>query len=195
MSDNNTEKTPKTPKTETQVSNDNQQAQGGFKKNNFKMRPKKNNRDRNEVEDSGYDQKIINVRRVSRMQKGGRRMRLSIFVAVGDREGRVGLGIGKGEDVRSAQAKAFNNAKKNMVLIPLKGSTIPHLVSAKFGAAKVLMKPAAPGTGIVAGSSMRIIAEVAGIKDILGKILGTNNKITNAYATMEALNQLKEKTK
>lgn len=192
MSDNNTEKA---PKTETQVSNDNQQAQGGFKKNNFKMRPKKNNRDRNEVEDSGYDQKIINVRRVSRMQKGGRRMRLSIFVAVGDREGRVGLGIGKGEDVRSAQAKAFNNAKKNMVLIPLKGSTIPHLVSAKFGAAKVLMKPAAPGTGIVAGSSMRIIAEVAGIKDILGKILGTNNKITNAYATMEALNQLKEKTK
>jgi small subunit ribosomal protein S5 len=192
MSENNTEKT---PKTETPVSNDNQQAQGGFKKNNFKMRPKKNNRDRNEVEDSGYDQKIINVRRVSRMQKGGRRMRLSIFVAVGDREGRVGLGIGKGEDVRSAQAKAFNNAKKNMVLIPLKGSTIPHLVSAKFGAAKVLMKPAAPGTGIVAGSSMRIIAEVAGIKDILGKILGTNNKITNAYATMEALNQLKEKTK
>lgn len=189
MSDNNTDK--KIEASEN-IIQQNQQV-GGFKKNNFKMRAKKKRDGTREVEDTGYDQKIINVRRVSRMQKGGRRMRLSIFMAVGDREGGVGLGIGKGDDMRTAQAKAFTDAKKNMIKIPLKGSTIPHTVSAKFGAAKVLIKPAAPGTGIVAGSSMRIIAEVAGIKDILGKIIGTNNKITNAYATMQAFSSFKQK--
>lgn len=188
MSDNNTDKKIEGVESSIQQS----QQDGGFRKNNFKMRAKKE-REGRELEDTGYDQKIINVRRVSRMQKGGRRMRLSIFMAVGDREGGVGLGIGKGDDMRTAQAKAFTDAKKNMIKIPLKGSTIPHTVSAKFGAAKILIKPAAPGTGIVAGSSMRIIAEVAGIKDVLGKILGTNNKITNAYATIQAFSSFKQK--
>lgn len=188
MSGNNNDK-----KMQLVESSDQQKQQDGvFKKNNFKMRPKKRKEVRG-VENIEYDQKIVDIRRVSRMQKGGRRMRFSVFMAVGDREGSVGLGIGKSDDMRIAQAKAFADAKKHMIKIPLKGSTIPHSVTAKFGAAKVLIKPAAPGTGIVAGSSMRIIAELAGIKDILGKIIGTSNKITNAYATIEAFSSFKQK--
>ena len=114
------------------------------------------------------------------------------MVVVGDRKGRVGVGLGKGSEVRAAQEKAVGRAKKSLIFVPLKGNTIPHDIKAKFGAAKVFMKPAAPGTGIVAGSSMRMIAEVAGIKDILGKIFGTNNSISNAYATIEALKQLRD---
>ncbi len=163
-------------------------------RNTSKVRPKKrrNENRRKRDEDDGFDTKIINIRRVTRMFKGGRRMRLSVFVVIGDREGKVGVGIGKGPDVRSAQSKAVANAKKNLIQVPLKGNTIPHDIVYKVGAAKVMLKPASPGTGIVAGSSMRAVAEVAGIKDMLGKIMGTNNKISNAYATVEALNNIRE---
>ncbi|BCX14265.1 MAG: hypothetical protein KatS3mg085_797 [Candidatus Dojkabacteria bacterium] len=143
-----------------------------------------------DVEDN-FDHRIIEVRRVTRMYKGGRRLRMSVFVAVGDKNGRVGIGIGKAGDIRAAQQKAIRQAKKNLVHVQLVGNTIPHAVDHKMKAAKVIIKPASPGTGIVAGSSMRIIAELAGIKDMLGKILGTNNKITNAYATIEALQLLR----
>ncbi|GIW58812.1 MAG: hypothetical protein KatS3mg086_097 [Candidatus Dojkabacteria bacterium] len=143
-----------------------------------------------ETEDT-FDHRIIEVRRVTRMYKGGRRLRMSVFVAVGDKNGRVGIGIGKAGDIRAAQQKAIRQAKKNLVHVQLVGNTIPHAVDHKMKAAKVIIKPASPGTGIVAGSSMRIIAELAGIKDMLGKILGTNNKITNAYATIEALQLLR----
>ncbi len=137
------------------------------------------------------ESKIISIRRVSKMFKGGRRMKLSVVVVVGDRKGKVGIGVGKGDDVKSAQEKATASAKKKMIMVPLKGNTIPHDILHKFKAAKVLIKPAAPGTGIIAGSSMRIVAEVAGINDMLGKIMGSNNKITNAYATLQALESLK----
>jgi len=146
--------------------------------------------DRKEEKDP-YDFKIVEVRRVSKMFKGGRRMKLSVAVVVGDKKGQVGIGIGKGDDVRSAQEKAITQAKKNLVLIPLKGNTIPHEVNFKFKASRIFLKPAAPGTGIVAGSSVRMVAEVAGINDVLSKILGGNNKITNAYATVKALASLR----
>jgi small subunit ribosomal protein S5 len=163
-----------------------------LKRNVSKVRPRRKSGDRRRNDDDGFDTKIISIRRVSRMFKGGRRMRLSVFVAIGDREGRVGVGLGKGPDVRSAQEKAFSKAKKSLVQVPLKnGNTIPHDVTHKRGAARIMLKPAAPGTGIVAGSSMRAVAEVAGIKDLLGKIMGTNNKISNAYATVEALASLR----
>ncbi len=163
-----------------------------FKKNTVKVRPKRRKESRNRnPEDDMYDQKIIEIRRVTRMFKGGRRMRLSVFIVIGDKNGKVGLGLGKGSDVRSAQDKAFSRAKKNLIAFPLNGNTIPHEVMIKVGAAKVLIKPAAPGTGIVAGSSVRMVAEVAGIKDMLGKILGSNNKISNAYATIGALQELR----
>jgi small subunit ribosomal protein S5 len=142
-------------------------------------------------EQDPFDIKIIDVNRVTKMYKGGRRMKLSVFVVVGDRKGKVGLGLGKGDDVRSAQTKAVNNAKKNMIHVNLKGNTIPHEVLTKYKASRVLLKPASPGTGIVAGSSMRLVAEAAGISDVLGKILGADNKITNAYATVQALSLLR----
>lgn len=158
-------------------------------------RQRRSREKRKDKNDDPFDSKIINIRRVTRMFKGGRRMRLSVFVAVGDRRGNVGVGIGKGMDVRSAQEKAVTNAKKNLVKVNLKGNTIPHNVDYKFRAAKIFMKPASPGTGIVAGSSMRAIAELAGISDILGKIQGTTNPITNAYATVYALESLKSRVK
>lgn len=138
-----------------------------------------------------FESKIISIRRVTKMHKGGRRMKISVAVVVGDKKGRVGIGVAKGEDVKSAQEKAANNAKKNLILVNLKGNTIPHDITFKFKASKILLKPAAPGTGIIAGSSVRQVVGVAGISDILGKIIGANNKITNAYATVYALAALR----
>lgn len=141
--------------------------------------------------DDEFDSKIISIRRVTRVYKGGKRMRLSVVTVVGDRKGRVGIGVGKGADVRSAEQKAAAYAKKHLVSIDRKGDTIAHDISFKKGAAKVFLKPAAPGTGIIAGSSVRAVVEMAGIKDILTKVLGTRNPINNAYATLEALSSIK----
>jgi len=141
---------------------------------------------------SEFEKKIISIRRVSKTYSGGKRMRLSVFLVVGDRKGKVGLGLGKGSDVISAEGKAVNQAKRNMKFIKLKGNTIAHEVLYKKGAAKVFIKPAAPGTGVIASGPLRAVFEVAGIKDILSKVLGCSNKITNAYAAFEALTKLKD---
>lgn len=148
-------------------------------------------KEKRNVEKDPFETKLVHVRRVTKMYKGGRRLKLSVVVVVGDKKGRVGIGTGKGLDVKSAQEKAVAQAKKNLVMIPLKGNTIPHEVLYKFKSSKVLLKPAAPGTGIVAGSSVRMVAEVAGVNDVLSKILGANNKITNAYAAINALKSLR----
>ncbi|MBL8014934.1 MAG: 30S ribosomal protein S5 [Candidatus Doudnabacteria bacterium] len=157
-----------------------------LQKPNFKQ-----NKQRPRKDDDGFDSRIINIRRVSRMYKGGRRMRMSVFVVVGDRKGRVGLGLGKGADVALAQSKAVEKAKRSMITVNMKGSTIPHESLVKERATKVLLKPAAPGTGLIAGATVKAILEVAGVKDILSKILGSTNQINTAHATFNALKGLR----
>jgi len=190
MSDTKVEET-KPQQTTQQAPNPQGQEPRRFEKNKTKLRPKRRDDKRGEREKDAFETKIIDIRRVTKMFKGGRRMKISVFVAVGDKKGKVGLGLGKGDDVRSAQDKAVVKAKKNMIFVQLKGNTIPHEILHKFKSSKVLLKPASPGTGIVAGSSMRLVAEVAGINDVLGKIMGADNKITNAYATVQALSLLR----
>lgn len=187
MSDEKIEKTTTEVKTEVTT-----QEPKKFEKNRTKVRSGRKDRGNGKPQEKDpFEHKIIDIKRVTKMYKGGRRMKISVFVAIGDKKGRVGLGIGKGDDVRAAQDKAIATAKKNLVFVQLKGQTIPHEILTKYKAGKVLLKPAAPGTGIVAGSSVRQIVEVAGISDVLGKILGSNNKITNSYATVKALTMLR----
>lgn len=136
--------------------------------------------------------KLVHINRVAKVVKGGKRLSFSALVVTGNGNGYVGVGMGKANEVPSAINKASANAKKNLIKVPLAGSTIPYETVVKFGAAKVLLRPAAPGTGIIAGSSIRPIMEAAGVKDILTKSLGSPNRINVAKATIIALNQLKE---
>ena len=145
-------------------------------------------------EDTGYKEKVLDLRRVTRVVAGGKRMRFRVTIILGDEKGRVGVGIGKGADVAMSVAKAKNNAMKNIISLQLKGRTIPHQVEAKFSAARVVIKPAIVGHGLKAGGAVRAVLLLAGVKDATAKCLGrTPNKLTNAMATMEALKQLKDK--
>ena len=139
--------------------------------------------------------KLVYINRVSKVVRGGKRLRFSALSVTGDGNGHVGIGVGKANTVPEAISKAGAIARKSLIKVPLAGTTIPQEVRVKFGAAKVLLKPAAPGTGIIAGGSIRAVAEAAGIKDILTKSLGSANRINTAKATMLALSQLKEPEK
>jgi small subunit ribosomal protein S5 len=155
-------------------------------------RPRRNN-DRMQAprEEKIFEEYVINIDRVARVVKGGRRFRFKALVAVGDHKNRVGIGVSKGADVQSAVAKATDVAKKNLVTIPVtKNATIPHDVEIKVSGARVLLKPAAPGTGVIAGGVVRSIIGLTGIHNLLSKSLGSTNKVNNAYATLEALRQL-----
>jgi len=136
--------------------------------------------------------KLVYINRVAKVVKGGKRLSFSALVVTGDSNGHVGIGTGKANEVPAAINKANATARKNLIKVPLAGTTIPHETIVKFGGAKVLLKPAAPGTGIIAGSSTRAILEISGIKDILTKSLGSPNRINVAKATMLALSQLKD---
>jgi len=141
--------------------------------------------------DLALNDKLININRVAKVVKGGKRLSFSALVVTGDGDGHVGIGVGKANEVPSAISKAGSIARKNLIKVPLEGNTIPHQILSKFSAAKVLLKPAAPSVGIIAGGSIRAIMEAAGIKNILTKSLGSANKINTAKATILGLSQLR----
>jgi len=137
-----------------------------------------------------FEETVVQINRISKKTKGGNSMRFSALVVVGDRKGKVGVGLSKAPDVRGAIRKAVTLAKKKMFKIPLKGGTIPCSVEQKYSAARIILKPAPPGSGIIAGGSIRVVLEAAGVKNAAGKILGTKNKISNVNATLMALKEI-----
>lgn len=138
-----------------------------------------------------YFEKVVQVNRVAKKTPGGDKRSLSVIVVVGDRNGKVGVGLGKASDVQSAVRKATVYAKKHLITIPRRNQTIPHEIYIKLGAAKIILKPAPEGTGVIAGGAVRVVVEAAGIENITSKILGTKNQASNVYATLEALRRLK----
>ncbi len=139
----------------------------------------------NEVKE--FEETVVQINRVSKKTKGGNQMRFSALVVVGDKKGKVGIGFSKAPDVRNAIRKAIAAAKRKMVKVALAGTTVPCSVTQKYSAARIILKPAPAGSGIIAGGPMRVVLEAVGIKDAVGKILGTKNKISNVHATLEAL--------
>ncbi len=140
-----------------------------------------------------FDERVVEIARVSRVVKGGRRIRFRALVVIGDRKGRVGMGLGKANEVANAVKKGTSQAKKNMVTVPIIAGTIPYEVTANFSASKIVLRPASPGTSIVAGSAVRTVIELAGYTDILSKILGSKNKTNNVIATINALSSFNPK--
>ncbi len=143
-----------------------------------------------------FKEEVLDLRRVTRVVAGGKRFRFQAILALGDGKGKVGVGVAKGMDVQAAVAKAKNQAMKNLIEVKMKNRTIPHEVQAKFSAAKVLIKPAKSGHGLMAGGAPRVVLKLAGVQDVTAKCLGrTVNKLTNAMATIEALKKLTIKEK
>lgn len=168
---------------------------------NIPFQPKKEyrgrqkNRPDSEFRKDNFKEKVLDLRRVTRVVAGGKRFRFRATLVLGDENGTVGVGIAKGLDVQTAVEKAKRAAKANLLKIPLQGRTIPHEIKAKFSAADVLIKPAVTGHGLKAGGAVRVVLSLAGVKDATAKCLGrTPNKLTNALATMKALKQLKPMT-
>lgn len=165
-------------------------ARGG-ERNSRQRRPRRNDRGR-ERQRPEYDQKIVSIRRVTRVMAGGRRFSFSVSMVIGDKKGKVGVGIGKAGDTQLAIEKAMRNAKKHLITVPMnKDHHIPHDVHVKYASSEVMIMPA-PGRGLVAGSSVRTVLELAGVKDVTAKLFSrSKNKLNNARAAVEALKQLK----
>jgi small subunit ribosomal protein S5 len=162
------------------------------KKVENKKEEKKNDGSIKPAKITEFEEKIIEIKRVSKKVKGGNTIGFSVLVVVGDRDGRVGYGYGKALNVADAIGKAVSSAKKNTYSIKMSGKTIFHQVEAKVGASRVLLKPAPEGAGVIAGGSVRTVLELAGIRDISSKVLGSNNKLLNVRCTLKALKKLKK---
>jgi small subunit ribosomal protein S5 len=148
-------------------------------------------RNRDDDDRPQYEQRVVDINRVAKVQQGGRRFSFTALVVMGDRNGRVGVGYGKAKEVAMAIQKAEEYAKRTMFTVPMIGSTLPHEIIGEAGAARVMLKPAAPGSGVIAGGAVRAVLECAGIQDCLAKILGTSNKINVVHATMAGLKGLR----
>jgi small subunit ribosomal protein S5 len=158
------------------------------------MRDARNNDKKNQEfgEKPEFEEKVVSIDRVTRVVKGGRRLRFRATVVVGNKKGKVGVGVDKGNEVMTAVQKAVARAKRDMIEVNLSGTTIAHEISARKGGAYVFLKPASEGTGVIAGGAVRAVLEAAGVRDILSKMIGSNSKINNAYATILALKDLKQ---
>jgi len=152
------------------------------------------NRGRDSDLPEGFDNNVVEIKRCTKVVKGGKRMRFSAWAVIGDRKGTVGVGHGKAREVPMAISKAVRNAKKHLFPVAVRKNTIPHQILAKSGATTVLLRPAAPGTGVVAGATVRGIVELAGIHNILSKVMGSTNPVNVAKATMQALQDLRTKS-
>jgi len=157
---------------------------------NSNSRNPRNNREQAPPEEKQFDERVVNIDRVARVVKGGRRFRFRALVVVGDKKGKIGIGIAKGADVTTAVAKAVEVAKKHFVEINLYKGTLPHEAEAKVGGSHILVKPASAGTGLIAGGVVRTVLEVTGVSNALSKSLGSSNKINTAYATIAALQSI-----
>ena len=175
--------TPFTPGAKSVYADKKRMERGKFKKKGFGN--KNENRDE-------YEQRIVDIARVTRVMAGGKRMRFRACVAIGNRKGKVACGLAKGADVTMAVTKAVNMAKKDIVDVSIVNKTIPHEIRQKLGAAKVMLKPARRGKGVIAGGATRIVLELAGINNVTSKNLGTNNKVNVTKCTIEALRNLKK---
>ncbi len=159
----------------------------------MEKRRRQSNQDSDQRERSEFDQKVVEVKRVTRVVAGGKRMRFRALVVIGDHKGRVGMGLKKGADVSESVNKAVNSAKKNMISLPLVNETIPHEMNMKYKSSSLLLKPARPGTGVIAGGAVRQVFELAGVKNVVSKMLGSNNKVNNIKAVFEAFKKMKSK--
>ncbi|MEA1909425.1 MAG: 30S ribosomal protein S5 [Patescibacteria group bacterium] len=145
---------------------------------------------RGPAEEKEFMERVLEINRVSRTVKGGKRIRFRALVVIGDGKGRIGYGVGKSSDVSGAIGKAVTDAKKNLIKVFIKGTTIPYEVRSRYKSAEILLKPAPTGTGVVAGSVLRVVLELTGIKDVVGKVIGASNKLSNTVATVKALGEL-----
>lgn len=161
------------------------------RRDNRSQRPREPRGDRNEERGEELDERVIDISRVAKVIKGGRRFAFRTVIVVGDNKGRIGVGIGKSRVVPDAIRKATERARRSLKRVSLAGTTIPHEVMARHGGAEVLLKPASPGTGVIAGGGVRAVLEAAGVRDILTKSMGSSNVLNVVYATLKALDQLK----
>ena len=149
-------------------------------------------RNKGKEKDNEWQERVVQIRRVTKVVKGGKKLSFRAIIVIGNEKGQVGVGVGKASDVIGAVKKAVTDAKKQLVVVPMtKDNSIPHIIHGRSGAAKVIMRPSAPGSGVIAGGSVRTILELAGVKNILAKQLGSNNPLNNARAAADALFKLK----